>query len=198
MESNEHEPTLEFERDLRLDVGDLRYDPDISTTVISPRPPIAPQSVSAPETTPVCEQIEQIVDRNQLLAIIISQNFNKPGTHFFTPNDLSQQLGYMHHPAGTIVEPHIHQPIVREVQYTQEVLFIKQGKLRVDLYNDRQQYLKSRILEAGDTILLATGGHGFEVLEEIEMIEVKQGPYAGNGDITRFVGISAAQAKMKD
>jgi hypothetical protein len=63
--------------------------------------------------------------------------------------------------------------------YTQEVLFIKRGKLRVDFYSDRQEYLDSRILESGDVILLITGGHGFEVLEEIEMIEVKQGPYVG-------------------
>ncbi|WP_396135817.1 hypothetical protein [Chamaesiphon sp. VAR_69_metabat_338] len=146
----------------------------------------------------ICEQIEQITDGTQLLAIIISQNFNKPGTHFFTPNDLSQQLGYMHHPAGTIVEPHIHEQVVREVRYTQEVLFIKQGKLRVDLYNNQQQYLQSRMLGAGDVILLATGGHGFEVIEEIEMIEVKQGPYVGDRDRTNFRGISAAQANIKN
>jgi hypothetical protein len=68
--------------------------------------------------------------------------------------------------------------------------------LRVDFYNDQQQYLESRILEAGDVILLITGGHGFEVLEEIEMIEVKQGPYVGEQDKTRFIGITAEQAKI--
>jgi hypothetical protein len=66
------------------------------------------------------------------------------------------------------------------------VLFLEKGRLRVDFYDPEQRYRESRILEAGDVILLATGGHGFEVLEEIEMIEVKQGPYAGNGDKTRF------------
>lgn len=149
------------------------------------------------EVTPTLEPIKQIVYRNQLLAIIISRNFDKPGTHFFTPSDLSQQLGYMQHPAGKTIEPHIHKPMAREVQYTQEVLLIKRGKLRVDFYNDRQQYIESHILEAGDVILLATGGHGFEVLEEIEMIEIKQGPYIGEDDRTRFVGISAEQAHIK-
>ena len=67
----------------------------------------------------------------------------------------------------------------------------------MDFYDSDQCYLESRILEAGDVILLATGGHGFEVLEEIEMIEVKQGPYAGEADKTRFVGITAAQARIK-
>jgi mannose-6-phosphate isomerase-like protein (cupin superfamily) len=140
--------------------------------------------------------IENITYHNQLLALIVSQKFSQPGIHFFTPNELSQQLAYMRHPKGKIIQPHVHNPVCREVQYTQEVLFIKKGKLRVDFYNNQQEYLDSRILEAGDVILLVTGGHGFEVLEEIEMIEVKQGPYVGEQDKTRFEGISAEQAKI--
>jgi hypothetical protein len=65
-------------------------------------------------------------------------------------------------------------------------LFLRKGKLRVDFFDECQNYLESRILESGDVILLATGGHGFEVLEEVEMFEVKQGPYAGESDKTRF------------
>ncbi len=100
----------------------------------------------------------------------------------------------MQHPAGKIIEPHVHNPVQREVFYTQEVLFLKRGRLRVDFYDEDRTYLESRILEAGDTILLASGGHGFEALEEIEMIEVKQGPYAGDLDKTRFGGITAEDA----
>ena len=141
-------------------------------------------------------QPESITYQGQLLAIIIWNQFNKPGIHFFNPNELSQQLAYMHHPTGKVIEPHVHNPVAREVQYTQEVLFIKKGKLRVDFYNNQQHYLESRTLEPGDVILLVTGGHGFEVLEEIEMIEVKQGPYVGEQDKTRFIGITAQQAKI--
>ncbi|MEO7368261.1 MAG: hypothetical protein ABIZ36_09910 [Gemmatimonadaceae bacterium] len=137
--------------------------------------------------------IETLKTGDQLLAVIMSHRFSEPGIHFFTPNDLSQQLAYMRHPSGKVIEPHVHNPVDRSVQYTQEVLFIKRGKLRVDFYDNSQKYLESRILEAGDVILLATGGHGFEVLEEVEMVEVKQGPYAGDQDKTRFVGISADQ-----
>jgi mannose-6-phosphate isomerase-like protein (cupin superfamily) len=133
---------------------------------------------------------------DQLFAIIVSREFNESGIHFFTPNDLSQQLAYMRHPAGKVIDPHIHNPVARNVQYTQEVLFIKRGRLRVDFYDNDQKYLESRILQAGDVILLATGGHGFEVLEEIEMIEVKQGPYAGDDDKTRFDGISAREVTI--
>jgi mannose-6-phosphate isomerase-like protein (cupin superfamily) len=130
--------------------------------------------------------IEEIVYENVIYAIIIGNRFDNPGTHFFTPQAFSQQLAYMRHPKGKIISPHIHNPVTREVLYTQEVLFIKRGKLRVDFYDNGQGYLESRILEAGDAILLATGGHGFEVLEEVEMIEVKQGPYAGDMDKTKF------------
>jgi mannose-6-phosphate isomerase-like protein (cupin superfamily) len=130
--------------------------------------------------------IEEIRDNGELLAIIIRNEFDKPGISFVTPNDLSQQLAYMRHPQGKIIEPHVHNPVTREIRYTQEVLVIKHGKLRVDFYTSARKYLHSRVLQAGDVILLAAGGHGFEVLEEVQMLEIKQGPYAGEMDKTRF------------
>lgn len=135
--------------------------------------------------------IERISHADQLMAIIVRAAFSEPGISFFTPNELSQQLAYMRHPAGKIIQPHVHNPVPREVHYTQEVLFIRKGVLRVDFYDNDQNYLESRMLYGGDTILLATGGHGFEVIEEVEMIEVKQGPYAGEADKTRFQGTKA-------
>lgn len=140
--------------------------------------------------------IKHITYHGQLLALIVSQQFSKPGIHFFTPDEFSQQLAYMQHPVGKVILPHVHRSVPREVQYTQEVLFLKRGRLRADFYNEQQQYLESHLLSAGDVILLITGGHGFEVLEEIEMIEVKQGPYLGEQDKTRFVGITSEQAKL--
>jgi len=133
--------------------------------------------------------IKEIKHQGQLLALIISNKFKESGIHFFTPNDLSQQLAFMKHPKGKTIQPHVHNPVKREVHYTQEVLFIKKGKLQVDFYSDKQEYLESRILEAGDVILLIQGGHGFKALEELEMFEVKQGPYAGDSDKTRFDSI---------
>ena len=133
--------------------------------------------------------MEKLTYQGRTIAILIRHNFAEPGIHFFTPDDFSQQLAYMQHPPGKVIEPHEHNAVPREVTYTQEVLFIKRGKLRVDFYGDRREYLESRTLESGDVILLASGGHGFEVLEEIEMIEVKQGPFTGDADKTRFVGV---------
>lgn len=130
--------------------------------------------------------IEKIEHAGELLALIVSHRYDRPGISFFTANDLSQQLAYMRHPAGKTIEPHVHNPVTREVKLTQETLLIKRGKLRVDFYDRSQNYLESRVLEAGDVILLVQGGHGFEVLEELEMYEIKQGPYAGDQDKTKF------------
>jgi mannose-6-phosphate isomerase-like protein (cupin superfamily) len=120
--------------------------------------------------------------------VIVRRDFAQPGVHFFTPNDFSQQLGVMCHPAGKVIDAHVHKPVRRTVAYTQETLFIRRGRLRVDFFSDDQAYLESRELTDGDVILLIRGGHGFEVLEAVEMIEVKQGPYAGDEDKTRFDG----------
>lgn len=133
------------------------------------------------------QNVEHIKDKSaQIMAIIISNNFKEKGIHFFTPNDFSQQLAYMNHPKGKIIEPHYHNPVQRNVTFTQEVLIIKKGKLRVDFYDKNLDFTESRLLESGDIILLSSGGHGFEVIEDLEMIEVKQGPYQGDTDKTRF------------
>ncbi|MFC1819077.1 cupin domain-containing protein [Thermodesulfobacteriota bacterium] len=141
--------------------------------------------------------VESIKYKDNLLAIIISHKFNEPGIHFFTPDDLSQQLAFMRHPVGKVIFPHVHNPIPRKVHYTQEVLFIREGKLRIDFYNDEKEYLESRILQEGDVTLLVSGGHGFEVLEDLEMIEVKQGPYVGDHDKTRFDPIAVEKINLK-
>lgn len=133
--------------------------------------------------------IERVECEGDLLALIVRSGFREPGVHFFTPGHLSQQLAYMRHPAGHVIAAHVHNPIVRDVLHTQEVLLLRRGRLRVDFYTRSCAYLESRVLEAGDVILLASGGHGFEALDEIEMIEVKQGPYAGEADKSLIDGV---------
>lgn len=135
--------------------------------------------------------IKKIEHNNKTLAIIIKNEYSKDGVEFFTPNDFSQQLAYMKHPKGKRIDAHTHNVIPREVSYTKEVLIIRKGKLRVDFYEDNQTYIESHIIENGDIILLAYGGHGFECLEEVEMIEIKQGPYLGEQDKVRFLGIES-------
>jgi len=140
----------------------------------------------------------EIKKKDKLLAIVIKNDYQTDGVDFITSNELSQQVAYMHHPAGKKIVPHVHNLVQRNVIMTQEVLFIKTGKLRVDFYDDYKDYLESIILESGDVILLVSGGHGFEVLEELEMIEVKQGPYAGEQDKTRFEEVAKEDIIIKE
>lgn len=142
--------------------------------------------------------IEEIVHDGIVYAIIVRSSYKKDGITFFTDNVFSQQLAYMHHPKGKQIEPHIHNLVLREVKYTQEVLVIKKGVVRVDFYNEQHGYLESRILRTGDVLFLASGGHGFEALEDLEMFEIKQGPYVQERDKTRFSRPENVNLKIVD
>jgi mannose-6-phosphate isomerase-like protein (cupin superfamily) len=130
--------------------------------------------------------ILKVFDKQNLIAIIVPHHFKKKGIEFFTPDDFSQQLAYMNRPKGYKITPHVHLPVPRQVLYTRETLFIKSGKVKIDFYSEKKQYLKSVTVTAGDVIFIASGGHGFTMLEDSEMIEVKQGPYPGEEDKERF------------
>lgn len=132
------------------------------------------------------KMIEEIVVDGQLFAIIISATHDEPGIQFFTPHNLSLQLASMSYSKGKTIAAHSHMRVKREVFFSQEALFIRKGKVRVDFYSHQEEYKQSRILNTGDVILLITGGHGFEILEDSNIVEVKQGPYAGEGGTVRF------------
>ena len=140
---------------------------------------------------------EQINNNGLLLGIIIRANYHEDGISFFTPDEFSQQLGYMNRPQGYVIEPHVHNLVERKVDLTQEVLVVRSGKVRVDFYDDEKNYLESRVIQTGDIILLAHGGHGFKMLEPTEMLEIKQGPYCGDQDKTRFDAISDSKVIFK-
>lgn len=131
--------------------------------------------------------IERIEYQGEEMAIIIRNDYSEEGIHFLTSNDYSQQLAYMHHHAGHQIIPHYHNLVPRTVHYTQEVLVIRKGKVKVNFFNMDRECIADTILTDGDVILLCAGGHGFDILEETEMIEIKQGPYVGENDKTRFI-----------
>lgn len=85
--------------------------------------------------------IEKILFGDQLIAIIVFSSFAKQAIEFFTPDDFSQQLAYMSHPASNKIILHRHNSIPREVHYTQEVLFIRKGRVGVDFFNDGELYI---------------------------------------------------------
>ena len=140
--------------------------------------------------------IKYIKFEEKLLAIIIKADYQSKDIEFFTPEDFSQQLGNMKRDKKYMIAPHLHNSVTREVNFTKEVLFIKSGKVRVDFYNEKKIYFESRVLDKGDVILLAFGGHGFYMLEPSEIIEVKQGPYSGKHDKIIFEPISNDKIKI--
>lgn len=137
----------------------------------------------------ILADVSTITDGDKLLAILVPGEYRAEGISFFTPNSFSQQMAYMAHPAGKTIQAHVHNEVKREVVRTNEALFVRKGVVRVDFYADDRRYLFSRTIRTGDVLLLVAGGHGFEVLEDAEMVEIKQGPYIGDQDKTVFEGI---------
>jgi hypothetical protein len=130
--------------------------------------------------------LEKIFSGQQLLALILRSEFESEGIEFFTPSHFSQQLGYMNRPKGFTITPHMHNVVNRDVELTQEVLFIKSGSVKMDIFDLNKILIKTCVLNKGDVVLLASGGHGFTMLEKSEIIEVKTGPHLGEKDKTRF------------
>lgn len=141
--------------------------------------------------------IENITHKDKLLSIIIRSNYKSEGIEFFTEDSSPQQLAYMNRAKDYEILPHVHNSVKRDVYFTQEILVIKSGKVRVDYYDYDKVYLESRILYKGDVVLLACAGHGFKMLEDSEIIEVKQGPYAGEMDKIRFESINDDKVELK-
>ncbi len=141
-------------------------------------------------------KVEEVKSGDELIAIIVPADFREPGVHFFTPKEVGQQLAYVQHESGVVVDAHVHNEVERSIRITCETVFVKKGKLRVDFYNTDHKYLLSRVVGAGAAVLQVSGGHGFKVLDRAELVVVKQGPYAAEGDKTRFRGVPEDQVKL--
>jgi hypothetical protein len=142
--------------------------------------------------------IEKIIYKKKLLALIVRGKYrNKKGITFFTPNNAIQQFGYMKHKKQHIIKPHLHKKRLTKIFYTTEVILLLKGILRIDFYNRFKKYLFSKILKEKDIIMLVQGGHGFKVLRNIEMLEIKQGPYNLIKDKIKFENIGDSKVKFK-
>lgn len=137
--------------------------------------------------------LDHILYGEELLSIIMRDSFQSPSITFPTGDDSTLQFGYLPHQAGNTIKPHIHKENPRTIVYTHEVLIMKKGKVKVNFYSTEKEYVGSEYIMGGDVILLCGGGHGFEIIEETIMVEVKQGPYMGVDDKERFVGIEGKQ-----
>jgi hypothetical protein len=124
---------------------------------------------------------EIIQSNGQIYALIFRKSLRPEGVSFMTPDDYTLQLGLIGHSAGKVIKDHIHNPDIHyKVDTTQEFLYIEKGKVRVTIYTENWTELQKVELGAGDIFLTVAGGHGFEVLEDCYMIEVKQGPFPGD------------------
>lgn len=130
--------------------------------------------------------MRKVTFREELIAIYIPASHGRSGIEFATDDSATMQVGVLIHPKNKIIDSHYHLPIQRESHLTQEVLFIRRGVVRVDLYSDDREYIESILLKEFDTILLMSGGHGFEILEDADMVEVKTGPYTEGKDKELF------------
>jgi hypothetical protein len=139
--------------------------------------------------------IKYIKYNNKTLAIIIGINKNKSGLNFYTPENLSHQVGFMKYKKNHLITPHVHFKNLRTVDITSEVLILTKGKLRVDFYSNSQKYLFSETLIKNQIIILISGGHGFKSLSPIEMLEIKQGPYSKKKDKKTFSFIDEKKIK---
>ena len=142
--------------------------------------------------------IEKIIHKKKLLALIVRGKYrNKAGITFFTPDESTQQFGYMKHKKKYVIKPHLHKKRLTKIFQTTEVILLLKGILRVDFYNKFKKYLFSKILKKKDIIMLVHGGHGFEILKDVEMLEIKQGPYNLIKDKIKFENVDDDKIKLK-
>ena len=142
--------------------------------------------------------IENIIYKKKKLALIVRGKYRKKkGITFFTSKEATQQFGYMKHKKKYIIMPHVHKKRLTKIYYTTEVVLILKGILRVDFYTQFKKYLFSKVLKSKDLIMLISGGHGFKVLKNVEMIEIKQGPFNPSKDKKKFKYIDDNKIKLK-
>ena len=101
---------------------------------------------------------------------------------FYTPDDLHLQVGKIVYPANGKVARHRHKPIRRTIAGCSEVLVVQKGRMILDIYADDRTIHSSQEIGPGDVVILMAGGHGFRFLEDTVLLEVKQGPYHGDGE----------------
>jgi quercetin dioxygenase-like cupin family protein len=141
---------------------------------------------TATSQIPTTDPVETIAHSGKTLCIIIRAKPIPGATTFYTPNDFNLQVGKVVYPAGGEIPRHTHRAVNRTVHNTSEVLVVQKGRITVDLYAEDHTFLCSREMGGGDVIVLMSGGHGFRLIEDTILLEVKQGPYGGLQEKDRF------------
>lgn len=122
---------------------------------------------------------ELIIYKKKHYAEIIRANLKVSKTSFFSPEKSSFQFGLLAHKKGFIEPPHYHREFQRTIKDLQQMFVVQKGKVQVDLFGDDKKLIKKIILKKGDAIVLIHGIHAIKVLENMQCISVKQGPFLG-------------------
>jgi hypothetical protein len=130
--------------------------------------------------------VEAIGREGKVFAYVMRDAPGEKKTTFLTPDESIQQVGFVVHPAGAEVRRHYHLPLERSIVGTPEVLVVRQGRCEMDVYDDQQEFVCTRELETGDIMVMVGGGHGFRMVEDTVLLEVKQGPYYGPDEKAYF------------
>lgn len=120
------------------------------------------------------------------LAYIVHAQQPPVRTTFHTPPECTLQLGHIVCPSGGQIQRHVHTPVRRELVGSAEVLMVQQGWCEVDIYSRERRLVDTRELHSGDIMIAVAGGHGFRMLADTVLVEVKQGPYPGLEEKVRF------------
>ena len=123
---------------------------------------------------------ELIIYKNKHYAEIIRSSVKVKTTKFFSPAKSSFQFGLLAHKKGFEEPPHYHRPFKRIITDLQQMFVVQKGKVRVDLFSNDKKLIRKIILKKGDSIVLIHGIHAIKVLQDMQCISVKQGPFLGS------------------
>ena len=128
------------------------------------------------------DEIEIIQSDGNVLCYIVQRNFRPSHTTFITPPDAKQQVGFIVYPADSTIKRHSHKALERHLIGMSEVLVVRTGHCQIEVYDDQHQLVAMRDLYENDVVLMVGGGHGFKIVEDTVLLEIKQGPYLGVND----------------
>lgn len=131
-------------------------------------------------------------DDGKIIAIVVRRDFQKEGVNFVSKKDFPLQLGISSYKKEDKIKPHFHIRKEIRINKIQEVVHIQSGRAVANLYDMNSRIIKSVELATGDTIFLTDGGHGFEMLEDTKIIEIKQGPYLGRDKDKIYLNVNEA------
>ena len=129
----------------------------------------------------------KIYDKNgNILAFIVNANKNEQAKNFYTENNLDMQVASFNLKKGENIDRHYHYKQNRKIQTTSEVIYVQEGNLEIEIYDNEKNFVDEVEVNTNELILLFNGGHSMNVLKDTKFLEIKQGPYVEEDDKERF------------